>query len=93
MQNDKKLKFDTKFAGDLLICPECELRLFLQLQGHCKKMVHPLLSSREILVFELLYFLSGGINFELAHSTSSLETSAIFNCIKALFDLFLAYYM
>lgn len=35
-------------------------------------MVHPLLFNSETLVLEFLYFPSGGIIFEVAHSTSSL---------------------
>lgn len=41
MKNDKKAKLDTKIACGLKICPDLEMRSFLQVQGHYeKKMVN-----------------------------------------------------
>lgn len=55
MKNDKKAKLDTKIACDLKICPDLEMRSFLQVQGHYeKKNGESLLSNIEILA--LLYF-------------------------------------
>lgn len=52
-------------------CPDCELWSFCKLKV-TRKMVHPLLFNSETLVLEFLYFPSGGIIYEIAHSTSSL---------------------
>lgn len=62
MENDQKLNLDTNIVCDLIIPLTLRFCYLYKFKVTGREMVHP----REIIE----YFLSGGVNCELPHSTS-----------------------